>query len=263
MDKKLASPAFLKVPGFGFGASPEMNGGMFLRADALKSAQLAKGGFKVAAKDGSGETREGSASSARSSSISSNQSGALFQEIMGRVNNAGGKDDRTGERGSREHDDEVTVVLFDARPAVAGSQAPAPAAKSLPPELDSQVQEIYEKIVSRMDAAKRPGPVVSNAPVNFNIPVDAGSQGLHRLEVSFSDSQVTVKLFFPAGEAGQNLVNAAGQLGHLLQGHLPNRRIKIVQAVSQSEENGEKVYAENEIQSTEHLVRSRHSSGGA
>ncbi|QFT33939.1 hypothetical protein FIV00_25815 [Labrenzia sp. THAF82] len=263
MDKKLASTAFLRVPGFGFGASPEMNGGMFLRADVLKSAQLAKGGSKVGAKDGSGETREGLASSSRSSGISSNQSGALFQKIMGRVNTAGGKDDSTGDRGSREHGDEVTVVLFDARPAAAGSPAPAQVTKPLSPELDSQVQQIYEKIVSRMDAAKRPGPVVSNAPVNFNIPVDAGSQGLHRLEVSFSDSQVTVKLFFPAGEAGQNLVNAAGQLGHLLQGHLPNRRIKIVQAISQSEENGEKVYAENEFQTNEHLVRSRPSSGGA
>lgn len=252
-DNVLVPAAFLRMPSIGMGFSSNAQGGASHRGEGGKGSAGAKD-----TKKNSGEFREGALSSQKGGGIASSQSSALFQVMMGLA-----KDDGADRDGTREGGDETMIVLFETRQGGTSISAPAKAQQSSPAGLDSQVEQIYEKIISRLESVKRPGPVVSNAPVNFNIPVNAGAQGLSRLEVSFTDAQVTVKLFFPAGEAGQDLMLAAGQLGHLLQGHLPNRRIKILQAVSQSDEAGEKVFVENELLAGQPLIRSRPSAGGA
>lgn len=148
-------------------------------------------------------------------------------------------DSETGD-GDAKEDRAVLQVLFDStRPAASGGPA-APPTVSTHSRVDARVERIFRQVTMQVEAAIRPGPCVTPAPVTITIPLDATATGLSNIEVTLGDTMVAVKLNFAPillpGDASQQLIGAAGQLGHMLQAHLPGRGIRIMQSFSAADD---------------------------
>jgi len=201
--------------------------------------QFSKGGKGTPTKDPRDYARDGrqTASQQKGSDAALSQRSAFFEQKLFQAEKDQGFQSRDDEDGSGE---EAVQVLFEtAQPGRQGG-AVAQAAQTARSETSARVDEIFKQITMRVDAAIRPGPAVASGPVSMNIPLNVSESGLTGIQVSLSDTAVTVKLCFPAaptpGDASQQLLAAASQLGQLLQAHLPGRRIRIEQSTPTIEE---------------------------
>ena len=154
--------------------------------------------------------------------------GALWSRHGGGAHSGDDGDSETGNAA------EVVHVLFESAP-LARSEGPVAAPpQAMRQALDDRVERVFAQVSMQVTAAIRPGPQVTSGPINISIPTGEPGSGLSQIDIAIGDGLVTVKLCLPGvpvpGDASQQLLAAASQLGQLLQTHLPGRRIKIVQA---------------------------------
>ncbi len=140
-----------------------------------------------------------------------------------------------------------TILLDTGVPArTRGTTAPGNAPSLA--DTQQQVDRIFKQVSARIEAAIRPGPQITNGSVKLSIPVDLPGSGQARIDISLSETQLTVKLAFPAfaGElgAGHELAATAAMLGQRLQSHLPGRRIQIVHSSRSSDDTRDALASE-------------------
>ncbi len=136
--------------------------------------------------------------------------------------------------GQEDQNSDVVQILFDSTRAE--PQKVGTVVQDLRGEIEVRIERIVKEVATRIDAAIRPGPGVGSGPVTISIPLDKVDAGMTKIEVTVTNSLVTVKLCFPgtmgAPDANAQLLAAAGELGQLLQAQLPGRRIKVTRAAT-------------------------------
>ena len=141
----------------------------------------------------------------------------------------GQDDDTTSEEGGVQVLFDSSLRLPTALNRDALSQVPSDGAR-----IDMQIDQIVSRIDLHLKAAVRASHMSSERSTTFSLPASGSTPGLQNVAVTFTDTSLTVNLCFQTAfggnEATSDLLAATAHLAQVLQGHLPGRRIRVVQS---------------------------------